>query len=64
MTVSWFFRGVLDLDDYESEAMEMAGLVSPMVAERLAATLPCDADPVDAADPVESESTPSGTDSV
>ena len=43
VTVSWFFRGVLDLDDYETEAMELAGLVSPMVAERLAATLPCDA---------------------
>jgi len=43
VTVSWFFRGVLDLDDYETEAMELAGLVSPMIAERLAATLPCDA---------------------
>ncbi|EMA11412.1 iron (metal) dependent repressor, DtxR family [Haloarcula vallismortis] len=45
VTVSWFFRGVLDLDDHEAEAMELAGLVSPMVAERLAATLPCDAEP-------------------
>ncbi|MHC3378747.1 metal-dependent transcriptional regulator [Haloarcula sp. H-GB5] len=44
VTVSWFFRGVLDLDDHETEAMELAGLVSPMVAERLAATLPCDAE--------------------
>lgn len=43
VTVSWFFRGVLDLDDHETEAMELAGLVSPVVAERLAATLPCDA---------------------
>lgn len=43
VTVSWFFRGVLDLDDHETEAMELAGLVSPMVAERLAAILPCDA---------------------
>ncbi|QLH83063.1 metal-dependent transcriptional regulator [Halosimplex pelagicum] len=42
VTVSWFFRGVLDLDDHETEAMELAGLVSPMVAERLAATLPSD----------------------
>jgi len=42
VTVSWFFRGVLDLDDHESEAMELAGLVSPVVAERLAATLPCE----------------------
>ncbi|MDS0260986.1 metal-dependent transcriptional regulator [Haloarcula sp. S1CR25-12] len=40
VTVSWFFRGVLELDDYESEAMEVAGLVSPAVAERLADTLP------------------------
>ncbi len=39
-TVLWFFRSVLDLDDHEAEAMELAGLVSPTVAERLAATLP------------------------
>jgi len=44
VTVSWFFRSVLDLDEYESEAMELAGLVSPIVAERLAATLLSDAD--------------------
>lgn len=44
MTVSWFFRSVLDLDEHESEAMELAGLVSPTVAERLAATLLSDAD--------------------
>lgn len=48
VTVSWFFRGVLELEDYEAEAMEMAGLVSPAVAERLAATLPCE--PVDQVD--------------
>lgn len=42
VTVSWFFRNVLDLDDYETEAMELAGLVSPTVAERLAAMLPCE----------------------
>jgi len=41
-TISWFFRSVLGLDDHETEAMEMAGLVSPTVAERLAATLPHD----------------------
>lgn len=40
VTVSWFFRSVLELDDHETEAMELAGLVSPAVAERLAATLP------------------------
>ena len=44
VTVSWFFRSVLDLDDYESEAMKLAGLVSPTVAERLAATLPTETD--------------------
>ncbi|WP_050032957.1 metal-dependent transcriptional regulator [Halorubrum halophilum] len=35
VALSWFFRDVLDLDAYECEAMEMAGLVSPAVAERL-----------------------------
>ncbi len=36
VALSWFFRDVLDLDAYEREAMKMAGLVSPAVAERLA----------------------------
>jgi DtxR family Mn-dependent transcriptional regulator len=44
VTLSWFFRDVLDLDDYESEAMEMAGTVSADVAERLATTLLADDD--------------------
>ena len=44
VTLSWFFRGVLDLEDHETEAMEMAGLVSPDVAERLASTLPYEDD--------------------
>jgi DtxR family Mn-dependent transcriptional regulator len=44
VTVSWFFRSVLELDDYEAEAMQLAGLVSPTVAERLAATLPVETD--------------------
>ena len=39
VTLSWFFRAVLDLDAYEREAMRMAGLVSPLVADRLAETL-------------------------
>jgi len=39
VTLSWFFRSVLDLDTHEREAMQMAGLVSPAVAERLAETL-------------------------
>jgi DtxR family Mn-dependent transcriptional regulator len=30
----------LDLDDSEGQAMRVAGLVSPIVAERLAETLP------------------------
>jgi DtxR family Mn-dependent transcriptional regulator len=40
VTLSWFFRSVLELDDYEAEAMQMAGVLSPAVAERLASTLP------------------------
>jgi DtxR family Mn-dependent transcriptional regulator len=51
VTVSWFFRSVLDLDDHETEAMELAGLVSPAVARRLAATLPTDG----------ADATPAGT---
>lgn len=39
VTLSWFFRSVLDLDTHEREAMQMSGLVSPTVAERLAETL-------------------------
>ncbi|UVE52427.1 metal-dependent transcriptional regulator (plasmid) [Haloferax larsenii] len=42
VTLSWFFRSVLDLDEYEAEAMEMAGIVSGDVAERLVTTLPYD----------------------
>jgi len=42
VTVSWFFRDVLNLDAHEEEAMELAGFLSPEVAERLAATLPCE----------------------
>jgi len=40
VVLSWFFRSVLDLDDYETEAMEMAGAVSPAVASRLTSVLP------------------------
>jgi len=40
VTLSWFFRSILDLESYEAEAMELAGTLSPAVAERLAATLP------------------------
>lgn len=40
VTLSWFFRSILDIDDHETEAMEIAGVVSPAVAERLASALP------------------------
>lgn len=40
VTLSWFFRSVLDLTEYESEAMEMAGLIDPEVASRLTTLLP------------------------
>jgi DtxR family Mn-dependent transcriptional regulator len=40
VTLSWFFRSILDIDDHETEAMKMSGVVSPDVAERLASTLP------------------------
>jgi DtxR family Mn-dependent transcriptional regulator len=40
VTLSWFFRSVLELDDHEAEAMELAGAVSPDVADRLAFALP------------------------
>ena len=39
VTLSWFFRDVLELDDYEEEAMAMAGTVSADVTERLATAL-------------------------
>ncbi|WP_435195951.1 metal-dependent transcriptional regulator [Natronomonas sp. EA1] len=45
VTVSWFFRVVLELDSSEREAMELAGAVSPAVAERLAALLPVEESP-------------------
>ncbi|MEE6209398.1 metal-dependent transcriptional regulator [Salarchaeum sp. III] len=44
VTVSWFYRSVLDLDSREADAMQVAGLLSPGVADRLAAMLPYDAD--------------------
>jgi DtxR family Mn-dependent transcriptional regulator len=44
VTLSWFFRSVLDIDDHEREAMAMAGVVSPDVAARLAETLPFERD--------------------
>jgi DtxR family Mn-dependent transcriptional regulator len=47
VTLSWFFRSVLDIDDHEREAMAMAGVVSPDVAARLAATLPFEREDAD-----------------
>lgn len=37
--LSWFFRGVLELDDHERQALEIAGTLGPDVAERLADSL-------------------------
>ncbi|MFC7071717.1 metal-dependent transcriptional regulator [Halovenus rubra] len=39
VALSWFFRTVLDLDSHEQEAMEMAGLMSQSVAQRLVTLL-------------------------
>jgi DtxR family Mn-dependent transcriptional regulator len=58
VTLSWFFRSVLELDDYEMEAMRLAGLVSPDVAHRLAATLPCDTDDMEGTDEYADNSPP------
>lgn len=40
VTLSWFFRGVLELETHESEAMEPAGVIDPTVSERLTTVLP------------------------
>ncbi|WP_254832936.1 metal-dependent transcriptional regulator [Haloglomus salinum] len=42
--LSWFFRSVLDLDDHEGKAMEMAAVMDHEVAAQLVGTLPYDAD--------------------
>jgi DtxR family Mn-dependent transcriptional regulator len=42
VTLSWFFRSVLDLETHEPEAMELAGVIDPSVAERLTTVLPVD----------------------
>lgn len=39
LVLARFFRDVLDIDDYAEEAMDVAGTVSPSVAERLSETL-------------------------
>lgn len=38
-TLSQFFRDVLELSEYEREAIAVTGAVSPLVVDRLAATL-------------------------
>jgi DtxR family Mn-dependent transcriptional regulator len=42
VTLSWFFRSVLDLETHESEAMEVAGFIDPSVVDRLRTILPVD----------------------
>lgn len=42
--LSWFFRSVLELDDHEGKAIEMAAVMDREVAARLVGTLPYDAD--------------------
>jgi DtxR family Mn-dependent transcriptional regulator len=42
VTLSWFFRSVLDLETHESEAMEVAGVIDPSVTDRLRTILPVD----------------------
>jgi len=40
VTLSWFFRSVLELETHESEVMELAGVIDPSVADRLTTVLP------------------------
>lgn len=42
--LSRFFHEVLGLEEYEKEAMELAGAVSPTVVDRLASTLLAETD--------------------
>jgi len=42
VTLSAFFRDVLDIEDHEAEAARVAGTIAPRVAERVATTLPLD----------------------
>jgi len=44
VTLSRFFRDVLELDAHEKEAMSLAGTLSPAVADRLDATLLADSE--------------------
>jgi len=40
VTLSWFFRSILELETHETEAMELAGVINPSVADRLTTVLP------------------------
>jgi len=40
VTLSWFFRSRLELETHETEAMELAGVINPSVADRLTTVLP------------------------
>jgi len=40
VTLSWFFRSMLELETHEAEAMKVAGVIDPSVADRLATVLP------------------------
>ncbi|WP_227738856.1 metal-dependent transcriptional regulator [Halorientalis pallida] len=51
VTLSWFFRDVLGLDDHETAAMRLAGSVSPDIAARLAFLLLSDDAPTAAESP-------------
>lgn len=42
VTVSWFFRDVLELESSEAKAMDLAAVLDPRVAERLASKLSCE----------------------
>lgn len=42
LTLAQFFEQVLELENYEREAMQLTGTISPVVAERLASTLLAD----------------------
>jgi len=39
VTLSWFFRSVLELETHESEAMELAEVIDPSVADQLTTVL-------------------------
>jgi DtxR family Mn-dependent transcriptional regulator len=42
VTLSWFFRSVLELETHESKAMKLARVINPRVADRLTTVLPAE----------------------